>query len=74
MDTEAIASEIVSIRSRLREIEDQVEGSVETDADDERTELLDRMRHLQSVLSGHGAGGDQDVPGQPDTVQYVPPA
>ena len=74
MDTEAIATEIVSIRSRLREIEGQVEGSTDTDVDDERTELLDRMRHLQSVLSGHGAGGERDVPGPADTVQYVPPA
>jgi hypothetical protein len=70
MDTEAIASEIVSIRGRLRELDE----SVEAGSDDERKELQERMHHLQDVLAGHGTGKGNDSPGQSDQMQYVPPA
>lgn len=76
MDTEAIAEEIVAIRNRLDEIGNQVEGSICTDVDDERNRLEERLRYLQDRLSAHGTdeivyGDDQ---GEPDSVQYVPPA
>lgn len=75
MDTEEIASEIVRIRQRLAEFDDQVEGHADTDSDDERRRLRDRLRHLQDVMSGHAAGNkDQDSPAQPNSVHYVPPA
>lgn len=76
MDTEAIAREIVTIKNRLQELDSQVEGADGTDVDDERKELVDRMRHLQDQLSTHGAGdhAKQDDPAAPDDVHYVPPA
>ncbi|HEX6299795.1 MAG TPA: hypothetical protein VF148_04985 [Acidimicrobiia bacterium] len=76
MDTESIAREIVTIKNRLQELESQVEGADDTDVDDERKELVDRMRHLQDLFSTHGAGDNvkQDEPGSPDDVQYVRPA
>jgi 50S ribosomal subunit-associated GTPase HflX len=74
MDTEAVATEIVMIRQRLSEIDADVEGAGETDTDDEKKRLHDRMRQLQDQLSGSGAAGRQDSPSEPDTVQYVPPS
>ena len=76
MDTEAIAKEIVRIKNRLGELEEQVGGAGDTDVDDERKELRDRMRHLQDRLSTPGTGKhvDQDDPGTPENVHYVPPA
>jgi hypothetical protein len=74
MDTQAVATEIVTIRRRLAEIDDDVEGAGGTDADDERKRLHDRMRQLQDQLSGSGTSGSQDSPAEPDTVQYVPPS
>jgi len=50
MDTEAIALEIVTIRNRLAELDDDVEAT-DTDVDDERKQLHDRMRRLQDQLS-----------------------
>lgn len=75
MDTEEIATEIVRIRRRLAELNDQVEGHNDTDSDDERAQLHDRLRHLQDVMSGHAAGNEEnDSPARPDSVHYVPPA
>jgi len=74
MDTEAVATEIVMIRQRLAEIDADVEGAGETDTDDEKNRLYDRMRQLQDQLSGSGAPGRQDASPEPDTVQYVPPS
>lgn len=76
MDTESIAREIVTIKNRLHELDSQVEGADGTDVDDERKELVDRMRHLQDLLATHGAGDHvkQDEPASPDDVHYVPPA
>ena len=76
MDTESIAREIVTIKNRLLELDEPVEGAKDTDVDDQRKTLLDRMRHLQDQLSGHGAGenGRQDGPATPEDVHYVPPA
>lgn len=76
MDTESIAREIVTIKNRLQELDYQVEGAGDADFGDERKTLLDRLRHLQDQLSGHGAGekGRQDAPGAPEDVHYVPPA
>jgi hypothetical protein len=76
MDTETIAKEIVRIKNRLGELEEQVEGAGDTDVDDERKELRNRMRHLQDQLATRGTGKhvDQDDPGSPENVHYVPPA
>ena len=76
MDTESIAREIVTIKNRLQELDEQVEGASDTDIDDERKTLVDRMRHLQDQLSGHGAGehGKQDAPAEPQGANYVKPA
>lgn len=71
MDTEAIASEIVAIRNRLEEIEQ----SDETEAEDERARLAERLGFLQSRLSGRKSEkADQDEPAEPGDVQYLPPA
>lgn len=73
MDTKAIAIEIVSIRRRLDELEDQ--SDVRNDVTDEQKELRDRLRHLQDVVSNKKArGGTQDSPAEPDSVHYHPPA
>lgn len=74
MDTEAIAGEIVRIRNRLDEIDKQVEGASDVDVDDERRRLGERLRFLQGKLSADGAGGEQDEPAGPGSVQYLPPA
>ncbi len=71
MDTEAVASEIVAIRRRLEEIE---QGD-ETDVEDERTRLAERLGYLQSRLSSRSSEkADQDEPAEPGDVQYLPPA
>lgn len=71
MDAEAIAGEIVAIRNRLEEIEQ----SDETDAEEERARLAERLGFLQSRLSGRGSeNADQDEPAEPGDVQYLPPA
>lgn len=71
MDTEAIASEIVAIRRRLEEIE---QGD-ETDVEEERTRLAERLGYLQSRLSSRSSEkADQDEPAEPGDVQYLPPA
>lgn len=71
MDAEAIASEIVAIRSRLEEIEQ----SNEIDAEEERAGLAERLGFLQSRLSGRSsAKSEQDEPAEPGDVQYLPPA
>lgn len=74
MDTEAIASEIVSIRNRLQEIaqDDELEIS---EAEEERARLAERLRFLQGRLSdGASETAEQDQPAEPDDVQYLPPA
>jgi len=73
MDTEAIANEIVQIRNRLDEIPHR-EGPADTDVDDERRELEDRLRFLQGKLSSDRGDAPQDEPAAPATVHYVPPA
>lgn len=75
MDTEAIASEIVSIRRRLAEIDNGSvgDGSIVA-ADDEQTPLRERLRELQDSLSDPGAPGQQDQPAESRTYRYVPPA
>ncbi len=71
MDTEAIASEIVAIRNRLEEIE---QGD-ETEAEEERARLAERLGFLQSRLSGRSSEKtNQDDPAEPGDVQYLPPA
>lgn len=69
MDTKAIASEIVSIKNRLGEIEDLDEH--DDNVEEERRELVDRLRHLQNMLSGQAPTRGRQ---EPDSVQYVPPA
>lgn len=74
MDTESIASEIVSIRNRLEEItrDERIEAS---EAEEERARLAERLRYLQGRLSGGPSGTpDQDRPAESDDVQYLPPA
>ncbi len=71
MDTEAIANEIVAIRNRLEEIEQ----SDETDADEERARLAERLAFLRSRISGGDSEkADQDDPAEPGDVHYLPPA
>lgn len=76
MDTESIALEIVTIKNRIRELDEHVEGAGDTDIDDERKTLSDRLHHLQDQLSGHGAGehGKNDDPASPGNVENVRPA
>lgn len=71
IDTEAIASEIVSIRGRLEEMDREMEGA--STADDERRQLEERLRFLQGELSSKGDHAPHDDPGA-DAVHYVPPA
>ena len=71
MDTESIASEIVYLRNRIRELDEQLEGRSDTDPDDERKQLEDRMHELQDRLAGNGNGsGAEKAESQ---VQYIPP-
>lgn len=70
MDTEAIASEIVALRNRIAEIDDDVEAN----RTEEREELHERMLQLQDRLAAKG-DGNHTVPGtQTDKVQYIAPA
>ncbi len=72
MDTEAIASEIVSIRHRLDELENESDSR---DVADEHKELRDRLRHLQDLVSEKtDREGTQDSPAEPDSIHYHPPA
>jgi chromosome segregation ATPase len=73
MDTESIAREIVTIKNRLQELDDQLEVAGDTEMSEERAQLLERMRNLQDELAEHG-GGDKDTPAQPHGVQDVRPA
>jgi transcription elongation GreA/GreB family factor len=70
VDTKAIAKEIVEIRHRLDEFEDQHEESYTQ----EQSHLRDRLRHLQDMLSGKVRDAPQDSPAEPDSVHYHPPA
>lgn len=63
MDTEAIASEIVSLKNRISELD---EGSVE-----EKERLLERLRSLQDQLSAKSS--DSGADGK-TTLQYVKPS
>lgn len=74
MDTEAVATEIVTIRQRLAEIDADPERAGAPGADEEKKLLHDRMRQLQDQLSGSGPAGRRDLPNEPDTVQYIPPS
>jgi len=76
VDTESVAREIVNIKNRLQELDEHVEGASDTDGDDERKTLVDRMRHLQDQLSARGAGehGKHDTPASPENLQNVRPA
>lgn len=63
-----MAKEIVELRSRLAELDDQNGESVEG------KRLHTRLRHLQDLMS---SGAGQEGKGRdaaPDSVQYVPPA
>lgn len=71
MDTKAIAEEIVEIRQRLDTIDSQHDESYTK----EQSELRDRLRHLQNMLSGKVvSNAPQDSPAEPDSVHYHPPA
>jgi hypothetical protein len=64
----------VQIRNRLAEMDDQVEGVGDTDMEDEKADLRERLLILQDQLATGGPRGSEDSPSQPDTVQYVPPS
>jgi chromosome segregation ATPase len=70
LDTEAIASEIVSIRNRLEKLDEQMEEG-ESEVADERASLMDRLRHLQNRLASNDP---TDSPAEPEHVHYLPPA
>lgn len=63
VDTEAIASEIVSLKNRISELD---EGSVE-----ERDQLLERLRSLQDQLRDRSP---EDHAPADAAVQYVKPS
>lgn len=65
MDTEAIASEIVTLKNRIAELD---EGSVE-----ERQKLHERLRSLQDRLSDR-TPVDRGPGSGPNEVQYIPPS
>ena len=70
MDTEAIAHEIVKIRTRLNEMDGEVEG--DGDVDDERAVLEERLRYLQDELAL--PAGDRAKDTLSNGLDYVPPA
>jgi hypothetical protein len=72
MDTEAIAHEIVRIRTRLDEMNGEVEGARDGDVDDERAVLEERLRYLQDELAA--PSGDPSEDHLSSGVDYVPPA
>lgn len=76
MDTEAITKEIIKIRNRLDELDEQVEDASGTDIDDERDMLEEKLRFRQDQLSADGTNEivEQDEPAAPKTVHYLPPA
>lgn len=74
MDTEAIATEIVRLRNRLEELAGNVEGAGETDLDDERNRIHERMRELQDQLSAPASGESRSDRDNGESIQYVPPA
>jgi len=69
LDTEAIASEIVYIKSLLDEMRDG-ESKV---ADTERKQLHDRMLHLQDQLADKGPGTKRGLDAHTDKMQLIPP-
>jgi hypothetical protein len=73
VDTEAIAKEIVRIKNRLLEIEDQ-QG--DTEVEEERKGLEQGLRSLQAQLSAgtKGRSDDPDEPAGRRNIQYLPPA
>lgn len=72
MDTEALAKEIVRIKNRLQEIEDQ-QGDTEVE---ERKSLEQRLRSLQGQLSAgtKDRSDDPDEPAGRRNIHYLPPA
>lgn len=65
LDTQAIASEIVYLKNRIEELDEE---SVE-----EKQRLHERLRRLQDQLSSDSPDDlETDSPG--DEVQYLPPA
>jgi hypothetical protein len=75
MNTESIAREIVEIKNRLKELDDQVEEVGGAEANDERSKLLERMHHLQDQLAEHGSGdhAEKDSPDKPYGAHHVRP-
>ncbi|HEX6222363.1 MAG TPA: hypothetical protein VF115_14830 [Acidimicrobiia bacterium] len=65
MDTEAIASEIVYLKNRIAELDEE---SVE-----EKQRLHERLRRLQDQLSSDSPD-DLETDSHGDEVQYLPPA
>lgn len=68
MNTEMIAKEIVELRRRLSELDDQDGESVE------RKRLHHRLRQLQDSMSDDVREKAEDRRAAPDSVRYVPPA
>lgn len=74
MDTESIAREIVTIKNRLQELDDLPVDTGDAELNEERAQLLERMRHLQDELAEHGDDDvEQDAPAKPYGVQNVRP-
>lgn len=73
MDSEAITLEIVRIRNRLEEIDQQMEGASGSDVDDEKQRLEERLRDLRGLMSRQGS--DEKRNGAvAEEVKYIPPA
>lgn len=72
MDTEAIAHEIVRIRGRLNEMNGDVPGVRDSEMDDERAALEERLRYLQDELAA--PAGDRGKDRLSNGLDYVPPA
>jgi hypothetical protein len=72
MDAEAIASEIVRIRTRLDEIDEQMEGASGADVDDEKKQLEERLRDLRGLMSRQGSD-EKEHKSVAEEVRYIPP-
>ena len=73
MDTEAITIEIVRIRTRLEEIEEQTDGASGPDIEDEKQRLEERLRDLRGRMSRQGAD-ETHHDSVAEEVRYIPPA
>lgn len=73
MDTEAITREIVRIRTRLEEMDNQADEASGPDIDDEKQQLEERLRDLRGMMSRQGSD-EKHHASVAEEVRYIPPA